>query len=307
MPIEAGCRMGICGADPVAIKDGHGVHLRRLRRRAGDARAPRLRRRTRAWRAACGSPARSRSRSRRTRPRRRAVSRIPDFNYDTRDQARRRDRQRHRRRDRRRPPAPAPPGRRDRPDRRGAAPPLQPHGHLAARLRPLARCRASTSTRTPGTRSAGSPTWLNTRALRIDRDAARGRARHRGEAALRPADPRHRLEQLRAADRGLRRSPGTGVLRSADDAIRLRAFAQRTATAPRRRRRRRPARPRGRLRAAQARPEDRRARTLRPAAAPPARRARGRDPAQLPRRARARVRDGGRGRVGRRQRPPARP
>ena len=40
----------------------------------------------------------------------------------------------------------------------------------------------------------------------IDRDGARGRARHRRAAALRPADPRHRLAQPRAADRGLRRA-----------------------------------------------------------------------------------------------------
>ena len=42
--IEAGCRMGVCGADPIAIKDGHGQPLPRLRRRALDARAPRPRR-----------------------------------------------------------------------------------------------------------------------------------------------------------------------------------------------------------------------------------------------------------------------
>ena len=41
-------------------------------------------------------------------------------------------------------------------------------------------------------------TWLNTRALRIDRDAPPGRARHRREAALRPADPGDRLERVRA-------------------------------------------------------------------------------------------------------------
>ena len=43
MTIESGCRMGICGADPVAIKDGHGVPERHLRRREGDARAARPR------------------------------------------------------------------------------------------------------------------------------------------------------------------------------------------------------------------------------------------------------------------------
>ena len=54
------------------------------------------------------------------------------------------DRQRHRRRHRGRPRAPPPSRLRDRPDRRGAAPPLQPHGHRAPDLRPLARCRGST-------------------------------------------------------------------------------------------------------------------------------------------------------------------
>ena len=44
MTIEAGCRMGICGADPVAIKDGMDCLVGDLRRREGDARAARLRR-----------------------------------------------------------------------------------------------------------------------------------------------------------------------------------------------------------------------------------------------------------------------
>ena len=42
--IEAGCRMGVCGADPIAVKDGIGQPLPRLRRRALDARSPRARR-----------------------------------------------------------------------------------------------------------------------------------------------------------------------------------------------------------------------------------------------------------------------
>ena len=44
LTIEAGCRMGVCGADPVAIKEGMRLHLRDLRRREGHARAPGLRR-----------------------------------------------------------------------------------------------------------------------------------------------------------------------------------------------------------------------------------------------------------------------
>ena len=59
LPIEAGCRMGVCGADPVAIKDGMECLSRDLRRRARDARAARPRRRTRGWRAARASRARS--------------------------------------------------------------------------------------------------------------------------------------------------------------------------------------------------------------------------------------------------------
>ena len=82
LPIEAGCRMGICGADPVAIKERDGLHVADLRRRAGDARAARAAPRTRGWRAACASPGRSRSRSRPTRPRRRPSAASPGFNYD---------------------------------------------------------------------------------------------------------------------------------------------------------------------------------------------------------------------------------
>ena len=67
----------------------------------------------------------------------------------------------------------------------------------------------------------------------------------------------------------------------------LRAFAQRVGSQPRGRGRRRPARARGGLRAAQARAADGRARALRGPAPPPARRPRRRHAAPLPRRARA--------------------
>ena len=61
MTIEAGCRMGVCGADPVAIRSGLECTVARHRRRA--ATLDRLGwPPTRGWRAACGSPARSRSR-----------------------------------------------------------------------------------------------------------------------------------------------------------------------------------------------------------------------------------------------------
>ena len=43
MTIEAGCRMGVCGADPVAIRSGLECTSRGHRRRAGDAQPARLR------------------------------------------------------------------------------------------------------------------------------------------------------------------------------------------------------------------------------------------------------------------------
>ena len=108
-------------------------------------------------------------------------------------------------------------------------------------------------------------TWLNTRALWIDR-ANREVALGTGEKlAVRPPDPRHRLAAASSRRSTASASPGTGVLSTAADAMALRAYAQRVGSQPRRRRRRRPARPRGRLRAAQARPEDDRARTRGPA------------------------------------------
>ncbi len=102
MTIEAGCRMGVCGADPVAIRSGL-EHCRASpttswRRSSGSATPP-----TPGWRAACGCPARSRSRStpdkaEAPQPRARSRSR-----YDTIVEQGRGDRQRHRGRDRRRP------------------------------------------------------------------------------------------------------------------------------------------------------------------------------------------------------------
>ena len=132
--------------------------------------------------------------------------------------------------------------------------------------------------------------WLNTRARSIDRLRKQVRARHGGDAPVRPADPRHRLALVRA-----RRSTGFGgagtfVLRTADDALGLRAFAQRHGAQRAAVARRRAARARGGLRAAQARAAHHGARARRPAAAAPARRARVRAPAGLPRGARARDR-----------------
>ena len=61
MTIEAGCRMGVCGADPVRSAPGWNARRRSpttsWRRSTGSATPP-----TRAWRAACGCPARWRSR-----------------------------------------------------------------------------------------------------------------------------------------------------------------------------------------------------------------------------------------------------
>ena len=134
MTIESGCRMGICGADPVAIKDGmeclsgisddekatlerlglapehaHGVLRPRPRPGHGQPQA----------RQGVGAQ-HQQGRGLRLRQERRQG---------------RRDRQRDRGRDRRRPHPPPAPADQHRPDRRGAAPPLQPHGHRPPRLR----------------------------------------------------------------------------------------------------------------------------------------------------------------------------
>ena len=44
LPIESGCRMGVCGADPVCVSDGMENLSRDLRRRALHARPARARR-----------------------------------------------------------------------------------------------------------------------------------------------------------------------------------------------------------------------------------------------------------------------
>ena len=109
-------------------------------------------------------------------------------------------------------------------------------------------------------------TWLNTRALWIDRaQPRRSRSAPARSCAYDRADPGHRLAQLRARRSRASASPAPASCATAADAMDLRAYAQRVGSRRARRRRRRPARPRGRLRAAQARPEDDRARALRPA------------------------------------------
>ena len=69
--------------------------------------------------------------------------------------------------------------------------------------------------------------WLNTRARTIDRAGAAGAARHRREAAVRPADPRHGLAPVRAADRRLRRGRARSCCARPTTRSALRAFAQR--------------------------------------------------------------------------------
>ena len=134
-PIEAGCRMGVCGADPVCVLAGMENLSPVGERRAGDARAARAR-----PRAQPHGLLRPRPRPRdgvddpAPRLQRRRRDRLP---VRPRRRARGRDRQRHRGRHRRRPRPPPPPGLRDRRRRRRAAPALQPHGHLAADLRAL--------------------------------------------------------------------------------------------------------------------------------------------------------------------------
>ena len=93
-PVAAGDRRGQRHADRGRLPDGHlrrrpggdqgrdGVHVRRSPTTSRPRSSGSASRRTRGWRAACASPARSPSRSRPTRPRRRSISQVADFNYD---------------------------------------------------------------------------------------------------------------------------------------------------------------------------------------------------------------------------------
>ena len=191
LPIEAGCRMGICGADPVAIKDGMsctsaiGDDEKATLERLGYAENTRM--------ACCvkvtGPVTVALTPDKASAP---AHLQGPRLQLRQGRQARRRGRQRHRGRHRRRPPPPPTPGDQHRPDRGGAAPPLQPHGHQPPRLRPL---RHAGPVPEPGhvVRRARDHD-LAQHARAVDRPhQPRGRARHGGEAAVRPPDPRHRL------------------------------------------------------------------------------------------------------------------
>ena len=142
LKIEAGCRMGICGADPIAVKDGMGNlsaisdDERSTLDRLGLASNTRMAccARVQGPVSVCLTPDKAAD----------AAALAHPVRLRPLDRARRGDRQRHRRRHGRRPRAPPPPGGRDRHRRRRVAPPLQPHGHLAADLRAHRRCRGST-------------------------------------------------------------------------------------------------------------------------------------------------------------------
>ena len=181
---------------------------------------------------------------------------------------------------------------RDRPGRRGAAPPLQPDGHLAARLRPLGDAGALPQPRRLVRRARDHDLAEHARARRSTAPTARSRSARASKLAYDRLILATGSSSFVPADRGLRRAPGPACCASADDAMGLRAFAQRPAT-------RRAAIAGGGLLGLEAAYalhklglQDRRARALRPAAAPPARRPR--RPSMLralPRRPRARDRD----------------
>ena len=239
-PIEAGCRMGVCGADPVAVLDGGGClsspdedELNTLRR-LGFADNTRM---------ACvariqSGPVTVSLTPEPGNPEQNGVDRLRPV-----DRQRGRARERHRRRDRGRLRAPRPPGLRDPRGRQRVARAVQPDGHLPAGLRPVGHAGPVPAARAvvrrpPGRRLAehhGQPDRPGVQA---------GVPRHRRHARLRPADPGHGQQQhgapggrvrpagqLRAAQRGRRH---------ADPGLRPGARLPRGRGG-----RRRPARPRG--------------------------------------------------------------
>ena len=95
--------------------------------------------------------------------------------------------------------------------------------------------------------------WLNT-SVDADRPRAPARAaRHRRDARVRPAHPRHRRARDDAAARRHRRCPASSPSAAPATRSRIRAYVQDQRVPPRGHRRRRPARPRGRRRARPAR------------------------------------------------------
>ena len=133
--IEAGCRMGVCGADPVCVLTG----MENLSPVGGDEQATleRLGLDPAHNRMACCARVQGPVTVSMTPRRDSNVVVSIDFPFDPAVEAGRGDRQRHRGRHGRRPRPPPPSGLRDRRRRRRAASALQPHGHLAADLRAL--------------------------------------------------------------------------------------------------------------------------------------------------------------------------
>ena len=203
LTIESGCRMGICGADPVAIKDG----MECLRGISDDEKATleRLGYAPNTRMACCArvqGPGLA-SRSSPTRPRRRSISKVQGFSYDKSvanvvvigngiagvtavDHIRRRH-----------------------PVTQIDLISEEPH-HLYNRMG-IARLVYGKSAMQGlylnpdawyGEREI--EVWLNTRALQIDRANRQVAPRHGGEAPVRQADPGDGLARVRPADRGLR-------------------------------------------------------------------------------------------------------
>ena len=285
LPIESGCRMGVCGADPVCVSEGM-EHLsaisddeRSTLDRLGFADNTRM--------ACCARVAGPGDDEARAGEAGQAVA-LADRGVQLRPlgRARRRARQRHRRRDRRRPRPPAPPAGADRPRRRGVAPPLQPHGHRAPDLRPLGDAGPLPQPGEVVRRARDHAVAEHARALRSTGSSRRSRSARGRSCRYDRLILATGSSSFVPADRGLRRA---GHVRAAHRGRRARPARVRPAPrrAARGRGRRRPARARGGLRAAQARAAHRGARARRPAAAAPARRARLGAPAGLPRGARA--------------------
>ena len=257
LPIEAGCRMGICGSDPVCVVSGAenlspvGDEERMTLERLGLAANTRMACSARVAgpvsmsldAGTAASPARL-ARPARTRPLVRGRRRSSGTG------------------------SPASP----RPTSSAAAepscsidivareqpPPLQPHGDHTADLRPVGDAGPLSAPRGHGT-SGTSHVWLNTHcASAIDPERPTAQLATGETLRVRPADRHGREHELRAADRGVRRA-GSFVLRSRGRDAHSR-LVQETGAPTRPRRGRRPARARGRVRAPEARPASHRAR-----------------------------------------------
>ena len=283
LAIESGCRMGICGADPVAVLEGmehlsaQGEDEKATLARLGLADNTRL--------ACCARVSGPVSVS--LTPQRRAAPRStapPAARHDASVRHSDRDRPRDRRGHRRRPCAANPSRLRGHRRRQGEVPALQPHGHYAADLRPLGDAGPVSAS---GGLVRGQPDLvLAQHACRPHRPRRTNRrARDRGDAVLRPAHPRDRQREPRAHDPRLRRRRHVRPARGRGRDVHPR-LCPRHECPERGRRRRRTAGPRGRVRALEARAARDGARARALAAAAPGGRARRRVPARLPRGAR---------------------